>query len=61
MPVGLLHRRPDSGLGNIHSSPGAPSRNIDWVLMTATGALALIGLAIIYLSLIPISAPTGPY
>lgn len=48
MPVGLLHRKPDSGLGNIHSSPGAPSRNIDWVLMTATGALALIGLAIIY-------------
>ena len=48
MPVGLLRRKPDSGLGNIHSSPGAPSRNIDWVLMTATGALALIGLAIIY-------------
>ncbi len=48
MPVSLLQRKPDSGLGNIHSSPGAPSRNIDWVLMTATSALALIGLAIIY-------------
>ena len=48
MPVGLLHRKPDSGLGNIHASPGAPSRNIDWVLMVAVGALSVIGLAIIY-------------
>ena len=48
MAVGLLRRKPDSGLGNIHASPGAPTRNIDWVLMTAVGALALIGLFVIY-------------
>lgn len=48
MPVGLLQRKPDSGLGNIHSSPGAPTRNIDWVLMVAMSALSIIGLAIIY-------------
>ncbi|HAP76053.1 MAG TPA: hypothetical protein DCR14_08235 [Acidimicrobiaceae bacterium] len=41
-------RRPDSGLGNIHSSPSAPSRNIDWVLMLAMAALSVIGLAVIY-------------
>ncbi|MCB0957006.1 MAG: rod shape-determining protein RodA [Ilumatobacter sp.] len=43
-----LRRRPDSGLGNIHSSPGAPSRNVDWVLMLAMSALSVIGLAVIY-------------
>ncbi|MDO8364998.1 MAG: FtsW/RodA/SpoVE family cell cycle protein [Actinomycetota bacterium] len=50
MVVGLLRRKPDSGLGNIRSSPGAPSRNIDWVLMLAVSALSLIGLAVIYTS-----------
>jgi rod shape determining protein RodA len=45
-----LRRRPDSGLGNIHSSPGAPSRNVDWVLMTVQVALSVIGLAVIYSS-----------
>lgn len=63
MPVGLLQRKPDSGLGNIHSSPGAPSRNIDWVLMVATSALAMIGLAVIYSashSKFPINSTT-PY
>ena len=48
MPVGLLHRRPDSGLGNIRSSPSAPGRNIDWVLMIAHNLLAIIGLFVIY-------------
>jgi rod shape determining protein RodA len=45
-----LRRRPDSGLGNIHSSPGAPSRNVDWVLLTVQVALSVIGLAVIYSS-----------
>lgn len=50
MPLSLLQRRPDSGLGNIRASASAPSRNIDWVLMTAVSLLSLIGLAIIYAS-----------
>lgn len=50
MVNGLLSRKPDSGLGNIRSSPSAPSRNIDWVLMLAVSALSIIGLAIIYTS-----------
>jgi rod shape determining protein RodA len=44
----FFRRRPDSGLGNIRSSPSDPSRNIDWVLMLAVSALSLIGLATIY-------------
>lgn len=48
MALTVLRRKPDSGLGNIHASPSAPSRNIDWVLMTTQAALSLIGLAIIY-------------
>jgi rod shape determining protein RodA len=48
VPLGLLQRRPDSGLGNIRSSPSSPTRNIDWVLMFAVSALSLIGLAIVY-------------
>lgn len=48
MPSGLLHRRPDSGLGNIRSSPSAPGRNIDWVLMIAHNLLGIIGLFVIY-------------
>src|SRR5690349_14131892 len=58
MPVGLLHRKPDSGLGRLHASPGAPTRNIDWVLMVAVGALSVIGLAIIY-SASYSKSPTG--
>jgi rod shape determining protein RodA len=46
--LGFLQRKPDSGLGNIRSSPSAPGRNIDWVLMVAQGALAVIGLFVIY-------------
>ena len=41
MGLSLLHRRPDSGLGNIRSSPGAPSRNIDWTLLIGQGLLPL--------------------
>ncbi|MFT3854116.1 MAG: FtsW/RodA/SpoVE family cell cycle protein [Ilumatobacteraceae bacterium] len=48
MAVGLIHRRPDSGLGNIRASASSPSRNIDWVLLAAQSALAVIGLFVIY-------------
>jgi rod shape determining protein RodA len=43
-----LQRKPNSGLGNIRSSPGAPSRNIDWVLLLLQGTIATIGCLIIY-------------
>ena len=48
MALSMLSRKPDSGLGNIKASPGSPSRNIDWVLLLAQGALAIIGLFTIY-------------
>ena len=48
MPVGLLSRRPDSGLGNIRSSPGDPSRNVDWVLLCLQALLAAAGCLVIY-------------
>jgi rod shape determining protein RodA len=48
MTLPVLHRRPDSGLGNIRSSPGDPSRNIDWVLVLAQYGLTVIGFFIIY-------------
>lgn len=48
MPVALLSRRPDSGLGNIRSSPGDPSRNVDWVLLALQAVLATIGCFVIY-------------
>lgn len=48
MPVSLLQRRPDSGLGNIRTSASAPGRNIDWLLMLAQAGLIGIGLATIY-------------
>ena len=35
MGLSMLQRKPDSGLGNIRSSPADPSRNIDWVLLLA--------------------------
>jgi rod shape determining protein RodA len=44
----MLQRKPDSGLGNIRSSPAAPSRNIDWVLLTTQGLLTVIGCFVIY-------------
>ena len=43
-----LRRRPDSGLGNIRSSPSDPSRNIDWVLMLTQLTLAVVGCFVIY-------------
>jgi rod shape determining protein RodA len=48
MAITLRQRRPDSGLGNIRSSPSDPSRNIDWVLMFVQMCLAVIGCFIIY-------------
>ncbi len=48
MTLSFMQRKPDSGLGNIRSSPGSPSRNIDWVLLMAQSALSVIGLAVIY-------------
>jgi rod shape determining protein RodA len=48
MGVPLLGRRPDSGLGNIRSSPGDPSRNVDWVLLVGVAALCTIGVFAIH-------------
>ena len=48
MALLVRSRRPDSGLGNIRSSPSAPRRNIDWVLMTAQMVLAVVGCFVIY-------------
>lgn len=48
MGVPLLGRRPDSGLGNIRSSPGDPSRNIDWVLLVGVAALCTVGVFAIH-------------
>ena len=48
MAVLVRHRKPDSGLGNIRSSPSDPSRNIDWVLMAVQMTLAVIGCFVIY-------------
>lgn len=44
----LLRRKPDSGLGNIRSSPASPSRNVDWVLLLTQGVLTIIGCCIVY-------------
>lgn len=46
--VALLTRKPDSGLGNIRSSPADPSRNVDWTLMLVQGILAVAGCCIVY-------------
>jgi rod shape determining protein RodA len=48
MTLQMLQRKPDSGLGNIRSSPGDPSRNIDWVLLLAQSALTVIGCFIVF-------------
>jgi len=46
--VTFLQRRPDSGLGNVRSSPGDPSRNIDWVLMLTQAVLTVAGCFIVF-------------
>ena len=48
MAFSVLNRRPDSGLGNVRSSPGDPSRNVDWVLLVAQAALTVIGCLTVY-------------
>jgi rod shape determining protein RodA len=48
MGLSMLQRKPDSGLGNIRSSPADPSRNIDWVLMLAQMVLTVGGCFIVF-------------
>ena len=48
MTLTFLQRKPNSGLGNIRSSPSDPSRNIDWVLLLIHTALLAIGCFVIY-------------
>ncbi len=48
MSLAFRQRRPNSGLGNIRSSPSDPSRNVDWVLMMAQAALMALGCFVIY-------------
>ncbi|MGA0878877.1 MAG: FtsW/RodA/SpoVE family cell cycle protein [Ilumatobacteraceae bacterium] len=48
MGVPLLNRRPNSGLGNVRSSGGAPSHNIDWTLLAPIFLLSVIGVFNIY-------------
>lgn len=48
MNLPLLQRKPDSGLGNIRSSPADPWRNVDWVLMLTQATLAVLGCMIVY-------------
>jgi rod shape determining protein RodA len=48
MSLTFLQRAPDSGLGNMRSSPSDPSRNVDWFLMALQAILATIGCFVIY-------------
>jgi rod shape determining protein RodA len=48
MAFSVLNRRPDSGLGNVRSSPGDPSRNVDWVLLFVQAALVVCGCLTVY-------------
>ena len=48
MAMTFLSRRPDRGLGNIRSSPGDPSRNVDWVLLLTQGVLTIVGCFVVY-------------
>jgi rod shape determining protein RodA len=48
MSASIFTRRPNSGLGNVKRSFVDPTRNIDWILMAAVGALTIIGTFIIY-------------
>jgi rod shape determining protein RodA len=44
----MFTRRPNSGLGNVKRGFADPTRSIDWILMSAVGALTVIGSFIIY-------------
>ena len=48
MALNFMVRRPDSGLGNIRSSPSDPSRNVDWVLMITQGLLTIAGFFVVF-------------
>ena len=48
MALSFITRKPDSGLGNIRSSASAPSRNIDWLLLTCQAVMSVAGLFVIY-------------
>lgn len=48
MSLSFLSRKPDSGLGNIRSSPGDPSRNVDWVLLFTQMVLTVAGCFVVY-------------
>ena len=48
MALPILQRKPDGGLGNIRSSPGQPSRNIDWLILAPVALLGIIGTFAIY-------------
>ncbi len=48
MALTFLERKPDSGLGNIRSSPADPSRNVDWVLLLTQGVLTIAGCFVVY-------------
>lgn len=48
MTLSMMRRPPDSGLGNIRSSGGAPRRNIDWTLLVPVLLLSVIGVFTIY-------------
>ena len=51
MTTSFLSRKPDSGLGNIKASPADPTRNIDWVLLTAQALLTVIGCFVVFSTL----------
>lgn len=44
----MLQRKPDSGLGNIRSSPGDPSRNIDVILLAVQAMLTIGGCFVVF-------------
>lgn len=48
MGLSFLVNRPDRGLGNLRSSPGDPSRNVDWVLLATQGVITVIGCCVVY-------------
>ena len=48
MAFSILNRRPDSGLGNVRSSPGDPSRNVDWILLLVQSTLVVCGGLTVY-------------